>query len=153
MHQTVDIGNSTVVIIGPPASGKTYVANKLAHDNPSHKLIHTDDYIAFGFEPSLYYLLDYVVEAKKTQPLIIEGILGYRLLRKGVQQGNFFPDIVIELEITDEQLTRTYKKERGGTSKLDYIRAMMKSNATVLRSYQLLPNNHLPKFIKLKNSY
>lgn len=152
MRPIVDIGSSTVVIIGPPAAGKTYVAGKLAIDNPGHKLIHTDDYIKYGYEASLYHLLDDVVGLKKLGPLIIEGVLGYRLLRKGVQLNCFYPEMVVELEITYEQLERIYKTERDRT-KLDYIKPMLKANVTVLRSYQLFENKHKPKFIKLKNPY
>jgi deoxyadenosine/deoxycytidine kinase len=87
-----------VVIIGYAATGKTTFSNTLKFDG---SLYHTDDYIPYGFEQALYVLMDDLKKDKA--PLkVIEGILGYRLLRKGLQLQNFYADLVIVCEATKE---------------------------------------------------
>lgn len=151
MHATVDIRNNSVVIIGPPASGKTYLSKLLAKDNPGHELVHTDNYIRYGYEESLYQLLNHIKQTAR--PLIIEGILGYRLLRKGVELNCYYPEMVIELEISEALMLHTYRKERGASKNISAVRAMVKANATVLTKYKAMPNPSPPQWIKLKNQY
>lgn len=87
-----------VVIIGYAATGKTTFSNTLKFKG---SMYHTDDYIPYGFEQALYVLMDDLKKDKA--PLkVIEGILGYRLLRKGLQLQNFYADLVIVCEATKE---------------------------------------------------
>lgn len=85
-----------VVIIGYAATGKTTLADSLKFKG---KLYHTDDYLKHGSVESLYVLMEDI--GKDTSELkVIEGILGYRLLRKGLQSkgfkiGNFEADLII----------------------------------------------------------
>ena len=150
MHPHIDIGNKSVLIIGWPASGKSYVATRLAKDNPNHKLIRTDDYIKYGFVQALYVLLADIQKCK--HPTIVEGIQGARLLRKGVETNTYYPDIVIELEITPELMYATYAKERIGKD-TSTLRGFVNSYSTILAAYKAMPNKKPPQWIKLKNQY
>jgi hypothetical protein len=150
MHLHVDIGNSNVVIIGKPASGKTYSSKLLKHDNPKHHVIHTDDYGKFGFKEGLYRLLMDLPRVK--QPYIVEGILGYRLLRKGVELDVFYPDMVIELIIPDILMFRTYSAERPDKD-VSYLKSFNAACQTILNDYKTMVNNKPPQWIHLNNAY
>jgi len=87
-----------VVIIGYAATGKTTFSNTLQFDG---SLYHTDDYLKYGSVDSLYVLMDQL--KKDTSPLkVIEGIGGYRLLRKGLQTQSFYADLIIICTATAE---------------------------------------------------
>lgn len=150
MHALVDIDDSNVLIIGCPASGKTYISNLLGKDNPGHTLIHTDDYIKHGYEEALYVLLDDLKEIHN--PAIIEGVLGYRLLRKGVELDCYYPDIVIELDISEALMFKTYSKERR-EKQISNLRGFNKSHQTILDKYKRMINKKPPKWIHVHNAY
>lgn len=150
MHLTVDIGTKNVLIIGCPASGKTFLSNQLAHDNPKHHVIHTDDYMEYGYKASLYEILDYM--SKLRCPTIIEGVIGYRLLRKGVELDCYYPDIVIELEISEGRMHKTYATQRLDKD-FDAVRGFVRSHEKILNDYRVMVNPHPPEWHKIKNNY
>jgi len=151
MHIHVDIESKNVLIIGCPASGKTYTSKLLAKDNPSHLVIHTDDYIKYGYKESLYKLiLD--MSLYVNAPTIIEGVLGYRLLRKGVELDCYYPDIVVELEISEALMYKTYSKERQ-TKDVSYLKGFNASHQKILADYKQIINPKPPQWITIKNSY
>lgn len=150
MHVTVDIGKKNVVIIGEPAAGKTYLSNLLIKDNPGHHLIHTDDYIKHGYVQALYKLLADIRLIVK--PLIIEGVLGYRLLRKGAQTGCFYPDIVIEVDTPQTTRLKEYKQNRPDKD-IHYLKSLEAANKKVLADYKAIFNMHKPQWVTLKNNY
>lgn len=154
MHAQVDIDHKNVVIIGWPASGKTYLSKLLQHDNPGHKIFHTDDYIHHGYEQSLYALLKDVL--KHNGPLIVEGVQGYRLLRKGAEMNCFYPDIVIELEISEALMYKTYAEQRK-TKDVSYLKGFNRMHTKILNDYHAYMEkkdiSKRPQWIKLKNYY
>jgi len=87
-----------VVIIGYAATGKTTFANLLKFDG---SLYHTDDYLKYGSVDSLYVLMDQL-KKDTSQLKVIEGIGGYRLLRKGLQTQSFYADLIIVCTATSE---------------------------------------------------
>lgn len=148
-----DLKNLNVLIIGCPASGKTYLANKLKQQNVNtHKFFHTDDYMHYGYKDSLYVLLDDMRRVSSNTNTIIEGVQGYRLLRKGVELKCYFPDIVIELKISEERLMKTYMTERIG-KKFESVNSFNKMHDKILSEYLSMPNNRKPKWIKIENEY
>jgi len=147
---TADIKGKNVLIIGPPASGKSYLADKLAKENPTHLLVHTDSYAKYGYEQALYMLMEDLAKTKCNT--IIEGYLGYRLLRKGVQRGTYYPDIVIELDVTEERMEQTYKEQRRDKD-IALVKAANKGHQKVLKDYQALDNPHKPQWVTIKNHY
>lgn len=150
MHPHVDIENKNVLIIGWPASGKTYLANLLWKDNPDHQCFHTDDYMHHGYKESLYVLLKDLKRCKK--PTIVEGVQGYRLLRKGVELDCYYPDIVIELEITERRMYQTYAEQRP-LKDASYLKGFNAAHQKILNDYFKMKNKKKPQWIKLKNHY
>jgi len=144
----MNIKNKNVLIIGPPASGKTTLANELQKQNRTHVVFHSDDYMQFGFEQALYALMDDVELINPPFKTIVEGVQGYRMLRKGVQTGRYFPDLVIEMEITREQQLRIYENERD-PAKLKYLKGFAATHNKILNDYFELIGARKPEWIKI----
>lgn len=145
----LDLSGKTIVIIGCPASGKTTLGNALAAHTGA-RLVHADDYIQYGYKEALYVMLADLIEIDG--PVIVEGIQGYRLLRKGVEMGNFYPDVVIELEVTQEQVERVYARERPG-KKVERLATFNKMHQTILSKYQQIDNPHPPIWYVVENEF
>lgn len=146
----MNIKNKNVLIIGPPASGKTTLASKLHEQNPLHQLIHSDDYMVHGYKEALYVMMadirkGYFPQAKAS---IIEGVQGYRLLRKGVELETYYPDLVIELQVSRERQAQIYADERDA-SKLKYLQGFDKMHQKILNDYFELVGESKPEWIKM----
>ncbi len=142
-----------ILIIGSPASGKTELGKRLAWKFKM-PIIHTDNYIGYGQPNNLYVLLE-DLKKRESESLIIEGVLNYRLLRKGIEGTgyNFVPDLVIEVEAPESWIEGVYANDR---SDKDYnaVLRMRKANQTVLSKYEeLLRKQGLkrPTWIKVQN--
>lgn len=150
---STDLSGKEIVIIGKPASGKTYIATLIAQRYGQH-LISTDNYIDSGFEQSLYELIEDI--KPRTVPIVVEGMLGYRLLRKGLQEPEtqFQPQIVIEVEITTKRQQEIYHNQRD-PKKLKYMQSFAKSCMTVYNEYHRLLESaeFKPVFITVENDY
>ena len=152
----LDLTGKTVVIIGCPASGKTTLGKALAQRTGA-KLIRTDDYMDFGYKEALYVMLADLIEID--EPVIVEGVQGYRLLRKGVELGNFFPDVVIELEVTEAQVKRVYETERiwdkrkSAEKMLASLAGFNKMHQTILGKYREMENPHPPTWYTVRNEF
>lgn len=147
------LNNLNVLIIGCPASGKTYLSNqlKLQHQD-THKFFHTDDYMKYGYKESLYALIEDVSKIQSHTKTIIEGVQGYRLLRKGVELNCYYPDIVIELSVSEEIMLKTYRSERAG-KKVESIYSFNKMHDRILNDYFAMNNPRKPKWLKIENKY
>jgi len=144
----MNIKGKNVLIIGPPASGKTTLANELRKQNTKHVVFHSDDYMHFGYEQALYVLMD---DAELINPpfnTIVEGVQGYRMLRKGIQTGRYFPDLVIEMEVAREKQAQIYANERD-ESKLKYLKGFAATHAKILNDYFELVGDRKPEWIKM----
>lgn len=166
-----DFTGENVLIIGCPASGKSTIM-QMIHDRQKigHFIFHSDDYMHHGYEQSLYALIDdykklrseldgssehpLPLDAYSKHPIFIEGILGYRLLRKGVELDCYYPDVVIELLITDERMEQTYNESRD-PEKLKGARSQTKACATILGKYKemFIPDGKYPEWIQINNDY
>ena len=116
----------SIVIIGGPCSGKTSIA-KYISEQISYQYVSTDDY------QNDVDLLLYNV-SKYNNPLIIEGMLAYRLLRKGAQTQSFNPELIIKLECNFETIKHLYKKYRD-PSKLNYVNGMINGSNKIWNEY------------------
>ena len=146
--EKLPIRGKNILIIGNPASGKTYVSGLLPATH--HTIIHTDDYIQYGHVDSLSKLLDDMEQIEGNT--LIEGVLGYRLLRKGVELGVYFPDIVIELQTSPECVEMTYTQQRQ-PEKLKNLKGFTAGLGSVLRGYKEMFNPFPPIWIQVKNEY
>jgi hypothetical protein len=142
------IAGKNVLIIGEPATGKTHLSGLL--NSAGHTVIHTDDYIPHGNVESLYVLIDDL--AKIDGPTIIEGVAGYRLLRKGVQLDCYYPDYVIELHTSEARVECAYREQRS-EDKLKGLKGFRKALKTILAGYNELPNKRPPVWVQVRNEY
>jgi dephospho-CoA kinase len=121
--------STLIVIIGLPAAGKSTVALEVANLLPGHDLYSTDDYIDFGYEQSLYALLKdmaYNANPKK----IVEGVQGYRFLRKTLER-DIVVDCIIEVQTSPQVRAQRYLA-RG---KKQLSSSFERNLATVLKDY------------------
>lgn len=139
--------NSTVVVIGPPGSGKTYVGQLLAEDS-GLPLYCTDAYLGNGHVAALYALMQLIGD----EGWIVEGMIGYRLLRKRRQLGMPPPDIVIQLDATDEQIEESYKR-RGKPCNLPLIRRFCAAHDKVLKDYLRLDGADPPVWVHANSQH
>lgn len=141
---TLDLTNKHILIIGCPASGKTTLAKSLS--SKSHKTIHTDSFLSSP-KIAMYSAIDAVNFSPI--PTIVEGTLGYHMLRYGAQYGSYLPNIVIELSIPEEKMIAIYSKERD-PEKIKYLAQFNSSNSKILAEYQaLIPERLKPVWIKI----
>jgi len=121
--------SNLVVIIGLPAAGKSSVAQAIAETIlPTHSLYSTDDYIDYGYEQSLYALIkdmSYDPNPRK----IVEGVQGYRFLRKTLER-DIVVDCIVEVQTSPESRAQRYEARGKKPSS-----AFDKNLATVLRDY------------------
>lgn len=143
-----DIKGKNIVVIGWPTSGKTFFTNFLASSAIEHVIIHTDDYYdrIKDFKQELYVLLD---DLKKIDhPVIVEGILGYRLLRKGVEWNCFYPHIVVEFTTTLEEMEKIYLRERKPHN-YPKAKGLARACEYVLQDYKEMANSSPPVWIQI----
>ena len=151
------LSGKKVVVIGRPGSGKTVTGQKLAQASRL-PLVHTDTYIPCGGVEALYHMMSEMEAFGYDEPCLIEGVGAYRLLRKGAELDVFYPDVVIELVVTDEQVERVYTKERDA-AKLNKMPGFVKGLETVLAGYkQIMSVRELegrtpPVWIRVENKF
>ncbi len=126
-------GVKTVAIVGVAASGKTSLAELLRVANPGFTVINTDDYKKYEWEQALELLARDV--SFITTPLIVEGVLVYRLLRRGAQHGSFHADHVYKCEVSKKIRAERFNA-RGGQRSLDGMRSMDSMLMTVYYDYE-----------------
>lgn len=146
-----------VVIIGYPATGKTYFSKLLAERNPTHRLFHTDDYLLrYNGVEAMYACMGEVIEAIEAgTPTIVEGIAGYRMLRKGAQLDSYFPHIVFEMLAPFEQIERTYRTDpQRSADKVKNLAAFCKAQDTIKKQYiSLVGPFDLPTWVEVENIF
>lgn len=101
-----------IVVVGGAATGKTTLTKDV-------ECFHTDDYMRYAFDKSLYVLIEDIVKVVKREPsdkkIIVEGVQGFRLLRKIWQQNwKRKPDLVIHC-VADVP-TRTQRLLKRGSN-------------------------------------
>jgi len=110
----LEILGKNVFILGFPASGKSFLANELYHNSGrTHQLVRTDDFLGYGYEQSLYELIEFL-DGASGSGIIVEGVGVYRLLRK-VDELNLThlkPDVIIECSMPEGRRDELYRRER-----------------------------------------
>ena len=120
---------TTVVVIGPPGSGKTHVAGVLA-ETSGLPVYSTDEYLSDGHVAAQYAVMREIGDTG----WIIEGMIGYRFLRKRKQLGLPPPDIVIQLDADDAQISASYAARKKHYN-IKTIRRFCAAHETVLDDY------------------
>ena len=146
----------TVVILGYTKTGKYPIAKKLAEEL-NRPLFVSDDY---GYQDStdkgLYRFMDAIMPLYNEEtPMIIEGVLCFRLLRKGLQLQNFFADLIIKTKCSDDTISYFYKKD-GEENKIDRAISFNKGLNTIWEEYLTMMYNNpkfkRPNYIELETS-
>lgn len=137
------IYGKNILVIGYPGSGKSYIVDQIP--KTPHTFIRTDDYINHGFEESIYRILDDIyISHEGNVNTFVEGVQGYRLLRKGLQTNTYYPDIIIEVRRDWGKIEELYRNERG-IDKLKGAKGMVKSCDKILNEYLSMPNDRKPE--------
>lgn len=98
-----------VVIVGYPASGKSTLTNQLENKYPEYAVYRDIDFIKNGYVNGLYDLRERIKTDAK-QKIIVEGVMGYRFLRKGVQEKDFNADLIIVVKTSEKKRELRYRK-------------------------------------------
>lgn len=132
-----------LIIAWHPATGKTTLTKKLEELYPDHMIFHTDDYMEFGYKESIYKLIDDLNEFWFTK-IIVEGIMGARLMRKIQQEYPFGVkvDLYVYFSAKFDHIIDVYTRERPGKN-LDTIESAIKGLDTVHNSIDLSSQPHL----------
>ena len=134
-------GAKKIVIIGLPASGKTWLANKLA-TKLSLPVYHSDDYLHHGFEDSMYIMRQDIAK-DNPEAHIVEGIAAYRLLRKAAQGVfDYNPDLIIMVNRAEDVRRSIYENERNKPFRS--IAGMQKTLDKILNEYLAIRKVKVP---------
>ncbi len=150
---SINLSGLNAVLVGLPASGKSHIAARLYAKNPGHILISTDSYIGVDYEDSLYRLIEDLGNPDRPsfQPLLLEGVMVYRLLRKGLEVDCWKPDVIIDVQATRKQRHEIYMKERD-PSKWKYVEKSDLGLLSIWNQYMASPQLKPPIFT-LENNH
>jgi hypothetical protein len=146
-------GASTIVVAGFTKTGKITISNKLSEEL-GYPVIKSDDFKIeqFGTKALFAFMGECLSYYNVRKPVIIEGVKAFRLLRKGLQLRNFYPDVVIKTECNEATIRHFYKKD-GEEEKADQAMIFNKGLQTTWESYlDLLDEKFVfkkPQVIKL----
>lgn len=148
--------HKNVVIVGSSATGKTHLASLIKEQHPDFRVFHSDDYKnekEGNFKQALYDMMDDIRKDISPRKLI-EGIQGVRLLRKGLEQKNFYADLVIVCHADWETRVQRYKA-RGEEDKLRYVPGFDKMLGKIMADYLHMlkeePKERKPKIITVQS--
>jgi len=138
----IDLTDKNVLIIGFPASGKTFLSSELRN---GHKVLHTD-----WFKDLTDFEQKEMFEAvcKPHVKYMIEGVAGYWHLGQSLN-----PDIVIECERPRSKRDATYLAERPDKNLRHLVNFNKKLTALLNEYYRITPKDKLPQFITFNNDY
>lgn len=141
-----------IVVCGYTKTGKVTIARKIAN-TLKRRLFISDDYQIYGPQEAMYVLLkDLLTE---NRPFIVEGVQCFRLLRKGIQLNNFFPDLIIKTKCNEETIRYFYKKDNESEkieNAIKYNKGLNKIWEDYLQLLSSNPNIKRPKYIELNTS-
>ena len=145
-----------IVICGYTKTGKITIAKKLAREL-NRELIISDDYKFQDYGDNFLQAFMTAVDSKIQQrkPIIAEGVLCFRLLRKTVQMNGVLPDLIIKTEC-DEQTIRYFYNKDNESHKVEKALSFNKGLNTIWNDYLTLleqnPRIKKPKIIQLNTS-
>jgi len=144
-----------VIIYGHTKSGKSLLTKLISEKLENRKYIFSDWYKHLGFKQNMYAILRLISNNNTKEKMIIEGIQMSRLLRKGVQLNNFYPDVVIHIICNYETIKYAYIND-GERHKLRNNLVLYWNNMIdkiFLEWYNLIKfSDKKPKIIKINTS-
>jgi hypothetical protein len=149
-------GANTIVVAGFTKTGKITISNKLSEEL-GYPVIKSDDFKheQFGNKALFAFMGECLSYYNTRKPVIIEGVKVFRLLRKGLQLRNFYPDVVIRTECNEATIRHFYKKD-GEEEKADRAMSFNKGLQTTWESYLSLSEDKFvlkkPQVITLKTT-
>lgn len=146
---SLDIASKSVLILGRPSAGKTWLAKQL--DPYDLYTLHADEYIVLGEPRALYSLVEDAPISFGMKCRIIEGMLGYDLLLYGAETQMYKPDIVIEVDISAGKQRELYLKDRDPSNIKFLKRFQIKCIGILDQYYKLVPEADIPLWITFKN--
>ena len=149
----IPFDRQSILLLGRPASGKTWLSKALSPMYPHHHVIHCDDYKDFAEPVAIQALIE---DAYENKPCIVEGVLGYGLLLQGLKEQSYRPDIIIICEISAARQREIYLSERD-PSKLQFQKRFYQKLQLILHEcYKLmskLPSEEYPNVIIFQNEF
>jgi len=137
-----------VVVIGLPASGKTTVASALQEEIlTGHSFYQSDDFIDHGYEQSLYAMIR-VMDNDPNPLKLVEGVQGFRFLRKNADTKAYKINAVIIVDCSPEERAKRYAARGKGNLPSSFDRNL----ETVFKGYMskvLASGDPLPRFINV----
>lgn len=102
-----------IFVVGVTKSGKITIAKELSKQLDNRILLISDEYVEkYDHNDALNMLeRDMNENYYSTFPIIVEGILGFRLLRRMSQNGYHLPNIVIKTECNENTIRHFYQLE------------------------------------------
>jgi len=100
-----------IIIYGHSKTGKVFLAKKIS-EKIGCKLIISDDYMNLGWSDNMYYIRDLLKNELLETQTIFEGVQTCRLLRKGVQFNDYYPDLIIHITCNYESIVQSYYNDR-----------------------------------------
>ena len=146
---------NTIVICGYTKTGKVTIAKKLA-EQLNRPLFISDDYQHLDPKNSLDIFMGDILKYYSQQiPIVVEGILCFRLLRRGIKESCFFPDLILKTNCNEATIRYFYNKDGEG-HKVERALAFNKGLNTIWTEYQdLLATNpwlKRPYYLELNTS-
>jgi len=97
-----------IAIVGRVGVGKTHLAGELMAEY-KHDIIHTDDYIEKSdFKDAPNYVID-VCNKWIKKKYIVEGVQVSRMLRTGLRDDSWQPDVVLFVECRGLEVEKSHK--------------------------------------------
>lgn len=141
---------STIVIVGPPKSGKSIIANQVYMQTDSYRL-QTDQCITQGFAGDLEQFFTDIETLLEEKSLVISGVQTPRLLRKGLKENKFHADLIIKVECSDHTIEYAYR-EAGEEDKIQGALALKKTISKIYQEYLSLIQDNEPTIFTIDTS-
>ena len=144
-----------IIIYGHAKSGKV-ILGRLISEKIGCDLIVSDNYMYLGWSDNMYYIKELLQTKYKDEQVIFEGVQTCRLLRKGVQLNDYYPELVIHVTCNYRSIEQCYcndneqYKLKGGKVK--------RFNEKILDKifhewWDILPKEKRPKIINIDTSF
>lgn len=149
-------GLNTIVILGYTKTGKHTIAKRLAEELQCNLYV-SDDYLdRSNPTDSLYTLIEaFASDYRAGRQFVVEGVLCFRLLRKGLELRNFFPDLLIKTECNVETISHFYHKDGEGHKlqrALNFNKGLEKIWDEYRTTLRTTPGLKIPQYLEFNTS-